>query len=1310
MYFCNLFKPFQSAVADACVTGDQDISHPRVPLNNPSKFPAQGILLIILHNLGGRSVENLRKVGEVGMDLKRLWMLLCFLVLEQSVSAQVSTTAEGNESRLQKWRQILRNRKPGYNAIQELNPDVTEWTSWFNIDHPGGNGDFERLEAIRFYYRERVCARPVSIEARTTEWVKSEETGEVVHHSPDKGFWCINKEQAEGRICSNYHVRFQCPVVETYWSHWSEWSSCTATACGGAGIQARQRTCTSNMRFRFIVIPKCKGKGIERQACSTPPCQEAHWTDWGPWTECSVTCGDGHTLRRRSCVRTPDRQTCIGRPVKVQKCTRAPCPVCQYVCAEGHVNEECNGCVCDRHVLLGTVWSAEGAPLARSRIAMEEQPHATLTTTDESGSFRIPGVCANSKARLLIERAKFATSVFEAVQNSTEASVVKAVLRRAEKPYIVKHPETKVRLEDQQVTFCCKATGSPVPLEYFWYHNGTLLDTKNEDNLVLKDLKLWQGGEYHCKVTNGFGSIKSAPATLTVIAKGQPNCISEPLEHFIRLPGNCFQTDTNSFHYNVRKCPDTRCVGDLNFDLHCKDSTTYCCGVKRMKLEEIRCQGYTLPVKVVARCGCKKCVEPKVLVRGRAVAADNGEPLRFGQIFIGNVSVGLTGYLGTFTIQVPQETERLVVQFIDRQNKFVDTVKVFPFDKKSGAVYFEVKLMRKSEPIEIDSTKGIAIPLGEMEGEDAIGEIEIPPNSFRRSNGEIYSGKVKASVTFLDPRNITLAAAASSDLNFVDEEGDVLPLRTYGMFSADFREEISNEALEAARVKVYLDTASVKMPEHVQKMKLWSLNPETGFWEEESLFHVEKRSRNKREERTFLIGNMEIRERRLFNLDVPENRRCYVKVRAYMSEKFLSSEQLEGVVISLINLEPLPGYTANPRAWGRFDSVITGPNGACLPAFCDAVRPDAYTAYVTATLGAEELEAAASSPKMNPNIIGVSQPYLDKLEYKRTDHEDEKLKKTAFKINLAKPNENNIDETDGPIYAYQNVKDCEDAPFSANHFRFYKVEKDKYEYNVVPYDENYLTSWTEDYLSWWPNPQVFRACYIKVKVNGPQEVMVRSRNTGSTHPETAGQLYGIRDARSVRDMVTHNISAACVEFKCGGMLFDQSTVDRTLVTVIPQGSCRRTGINNLLQEYLRRHPPSALNNDTSAFSMLAPVDPLGHNYGIYTVTDQNPRLAKEIAIGRCFDGTSDGFSREMKVELGNALTFSCQEKLVTTQSLFQRIQTSPAETLTEIGVEMRRLTQIQPAQSQIVAYPSGQRNRRVRVSNRNVRRNGLSRQ
>ena len=86
-----------------------------------------------------------------------------------------------------------------------------EWTIWFNIDHPGGQGDYERLDAIQFYYGDRVCARPLRLEARTTNWKPAGSTGQVVHGSPLEGFWCLNREQRPGQNCSNYTVRFLCP-------------------------------------------------------------------------------------------------------------------------------------------------------------------------------------------------------------------------------------------------------------------------------------------------------------------------------------------------------------------------------------------------------------------------------------------------------------------------------------------------------------------------------------------------------------------------------------------------------------------------------------------------------------------------------------------------------------------------------------------------------------------------------------------------------------------------------------------------------------------------------------------------------------------------------------------------------------------------------------------------------------------------------------------------------------------------------------------------------------------------------------------
>lgn len=54
----------------------------------------------------------------------------------------------------------------------------------------------------------------MAIQARTTEWELPEEVGEVVHVSPKKGFRCVNKEQPQGKTCSNYHIRFLCPLGE----------------------------------------------------------------------------------------------------------------------------------------------------------------------------------------------------------------------------------------------------------------------------------------------------------------------------------------------------------------------------------------------------------------------------------------------------------------------------------------------------------------------------------------------------------------------------------------------------------------------------------------------------------------------------------------------------------------------------------------------------------------------------------------------------------------------------------------------------------------------------------------------------------------------------------------------------------------------------------------------------------------------------------------------------------------------------------------------------------------------------------------
>ncbi|KAM6168150.1 LOW QUALITY PROTEIN: cartilage intermediate layer protein 2 [Erethizon dorsatum] len=1129
--------------------------------------------------------------------------LLCLCI---AAAAHLAGARDAQEPTAAAWglqRRALHPSQPS--PAMEDWEEPSEWTSWFNVDHPGGDGDFESLAAIRFYYGPaRVCPQPLALEARTTDWALPSAVGERVHLNPTRGFWCLNREQPRGRRCSNYHVRFRCPL-------------------------------------------------------------EIAWTAWGPWGPCSRSCGPGRRLRRRSCP-GPDEDACPGRGLEVQKCVRPRCPGCSP-----------DICGCPDHILLGSVVTSSGRPLSGARVSLRARP-GTVATSDAHGAFRVPGVCASGQANMSAQVDGFSPGAAQARANSSNSSVVTIVLNKLRKPYLVKHPESRVREAGHNVTFCCKAVGNPVPKKYSWFHNGTLLDRREHGSgthLELHGLRAEQAGGYHCKAWSEAGTVRSGTAQLTVLALGQPACDPQPREHLIKLPDDCSRPgDSGPTYLDVGLCPDTPCPGPAGSGTHCGDVGSRCCAVCRLESREIHCASYVLPVKVVAECGCQKCLPPRGLVRGRVVAADSQEPLSFARILLGLESIGFTSYQGDFTLEVPSSMERLVVTFVDPRGEFVDTVRVLPFDPRGAGVYHEVQAMRKKAAVLLDTSQSNTILLGDLEGQVPMGELVLPPGSIRAADSSPYMGTVEARVTFVDPRDLASAAAAPSNLRFVDGDGELAPLHTYGMFSVDLRAPGSTEQLHAGPVAVRVAADQIHMAGHMEALRLWSLDPETGLWEEESGFGRQgpPGPRVRREERVFLAGNVEIRERRLFNLDVPERRRCFVKVRAFANDKFTASEQVEGVVVTLVNLEPAPGFSANPRAWGRFDSAVTGPNGACLPAFCDEDRPDAYTALVTATLGGEELEPSPSRPRPLPATVGVTQPYLDRLGYRRTDHNDPAFKRTGFHINLAKPRPGDPNEAHGPVYPWRSLRECQDAPVTASHFRFSRVESDKYEYNVVPFREGAPASWTGDLLSWWPNPQEFRACYLKVKVQGPQEVVVRSHNAGGSHPRTRGQLYGLRDARSVRDPQYPDTSAACVEFKCGGMLFDQRQVDRTLVTVTPQGSCRRVAVNRLLQDYLVRHPPPAPSDNPAAFAMLAPLDPLGHNYGIYTVTDQSPRLAKEIAIGRCFDGSSDGFSREMKSDVGTAVTFQCREPPAR-PSLFQRLLESPASVvLDDIRREMGR--------------------------------------
>jgi len=76
----------------------------------------------------------------------------------------------------------------------------------------------------------------------------------------------------------------------------------------------------TNLRFTYLFIYSCVSEA------SRP-----RWGEWGAWSTCSSSCGDGVQTRRRQCVNpstgnTVGSQLCYGRDQEQKYCMGVSCP------------------------------------------------------------------------------------------------------------------------------------------------------------------------------------------------------------------------------------------------------------------------------------------------------------------------------------------------------------------------------------------------------------------------------------------------------------------------------------------------------------------------------------------------------------------------------------------------------------------------------------------------------------------------------------------------------------------------------------------------------------------------------------------------------------------------------------------------------------------------------------------------------------------------------------------------------------------------------------------------------------------------
>ncbi|XP_031566626.1 uncharacterized protein LOC116301675 [Actinia tenebrosa] len=147
-------------------------------------------------------------------------------------------------------------------------------------------------------------------------------------------------QECTGGLNVNYIYRLKGePDINGGYASWSTWSKCSSP-CGG-GSKMRKRSCTS---------PKPEGKGrdcsqlgpnTQTMSCNIQSCPttspgagdvDGGWSAWLPWSPCSVTCGGGSQIRKRTCTNPLPQgsgRVCLGKDEESRACSEHPCnPPC----------------------------------------------------------------------------------------------------------------------------------------------------------------------------------------------------------------------------------------------------------------------------------------------------------------------------------------------------------------------------------------------------------------------------------------------------------------------------------------------------------------------------------------------------------------------------------------------------------------------------------------------------------------------------------------------------------------------------------------------------------------------------------------------------------------------------------------------------------------------------------------------------------------------------------------------------------------------------------------------------------------------
>lgn len=556
---------------------------------------------------------------------------------------------------------------------------------------------------------------------------------------------------------------------------------------------------------------------------------------------------------------------------------------------------------------------------------------------------------------------------------------------------------------------------------------------------------------------------------------------------------------------NIGRCSKKQCITSIQSNsVNCYDTwPKHCCIVDETSPLTVNCTRFSYMISQSISCKCRKCATlPQI--SGEVYGMQNGikVPFKSGQIYIKGKLAGETNDYGYFSLTISGDDKEVVLNVKnDIEQKFMDTVKTVKIIE-DGNTIVKIIVPIKREPILFNANLGHTMTL-QSNNLAPFTYVSIPSDSIVTEDGKPFSGIVKTSIHFIDPRNLDDIESSYGSVSTIGEDGSEIPLETYGMINCNFNDHKGNRLTLNSPITYTIDASTFNISvdeDGKSEVYAWFLDMKTGKWVQSNRFQVHAQQTGKR--RLLSTTTLEVQvppqapinvketytkltsqstivsytyyykawnsdltnydtqsststRRKITSVTTRGERErsdaCVVAVKVYQDTSFQ---------LPLRNSVTVTAITYNPSSnkYSGKDTQITNKIGiACLSIFC----------YQNVTLYAQQSQSPVDLVTSNTHSLPES--------YLRTNIN----KNTGVMFEAIESSYDPTAKKYSPVRFYNERSQCLYPRRDDYHFQFAPLVKPEL------FSPTYGEETHDNILSWYPDPKdkpERRSCFVKIRV------------------------------------------------------------------------------------------------------------------------------------------------------------------------------------------------------------------------------------